>query len=246
LTDYEAKVMSLLSLERIMPQDIEHFVDEERRLFMSFITLQLDELKGAKRDKFYDKVEPLVSATTKNELWENNRTQIMRAIAKLMEERGRMPTKTEIANYTELSRQTVHKHLKEYASNPQYFEQMERFRFMAPDVLAKVYQYAVKGDSGAAKLFLNVTGFLNSQNSIGPSVQHHTNFIQINNTAISQETIRRLSPEQLNNIETILRTAPTKAKHLEAKKQISLWGSIGTLWKKAVKSTFALLAARDV
>lgn len=38
-----------------------------------------------------------------------------------MQDYGRMPSKTEIGIKTELSRQTVYKHLKEYTSHPLFF-----------------------------------------------------------------------------------------------------------------------------
>ena len=127
-----------------------------------------------------------------------------------------MPTKTEIAIKTELSRQTIHKHLKEYTSHPQYLQQVEQFRFMTSKVLAKVFQFAVNGDIGAAKLYFNVMGNLNGQPSNNILIQNQNNFIQINGTILSQETIKNLNPEQLNTIETILKTALSKPEILKA------------------------------
>lgn len=79
---------------------------------------------------------------------------------------------------------------------------------MTSKVLAKVYQFAVNGDVGAAKLYLNAMGCLNggqaSQNTL---IQNQQNNIQINNTVISQETVKHLNAEQLNEIEEILKTA---------------------------------------
>ena len=112
-----------------------------------------------------------------------------------MQEYGRMPTTTEIATKTELSRQTIHKHLKEYISHPQYLEQVEQFRFMTSKVLTKVFQFAVTGDMRAAKLYLNVIGNLNGQPSNNILIQNQNNFIQINGTVLSQETIKHLNPE---------------------------------------------------
>lgn len=125
-----------------------------------------------------------------------------------MQEFGRMPTKTEIATKTELSRVTVHKHLKEYANHPQYLGQLEQFRFMTSKVLAKVFQYAINGDTGAAKLYFNVIGFNNNEQvPTNTLIQNQNNFIQINGTVLSQETIKHFTTEQLNVIETILKKA---------------------------------------
>ncbi|MBK7965968.1 MAG: hypothetical protein IPK10_12255 [Bacteroidetes bacterium] len=119
-----------------------------------------------------------------------------------------MPSKAEIAAKTELSRQTVHKHIKEYSVHPLYLVQLERYRFLTGKVLARVFYFAVNGDLGAAKLYLTAMGCLNNvQPSASTSIQNQNNFIQINNTILSQETIKNLSPEQLQNIESIIKAS---------------------------------------
>jgi hypothetical protein len=61
---------------------------------------------------------------------------------------------------------------------------------------------------GAAKLYFNVMGCLNGgQSSHNTLIQNQQNNIQINNTILSQETVKHLNPEQLNTIEEILKTA---------------------------------------
>ena len=47
-----------------------------------------------------------------------------------------MPTKTEIAHKTGISRQTIYKHLKEYKDNPFNTEFEEQFSFMYPKLMA--------------------------------------------------------------------------------------------------------------
>jgi hypothetical protein len=218
-TETETKINKVLSLEQITPSDLEPLSELESTRLMEILTERFNKLKGTERDKFYKKIEPITSDTTKNQLWESNHIQITWAISTLMKEYGRMPTKTEIANKTELSRQTVHKHLKEYASTPQYLGQIEQFRFMTSKVLAKVFQFAVNGDTGAAKLYFNVMGFMNNgQAPKNTLIQNQNNYIQINGTVLSQETIKRLNPEQLNTIETILKTALPQPEVLEIDK----------------------------
>jgi hypothetical protein len=207
-TDSEAKINEVLKLEQITYTDIEHLNNAESSRFMEILTEKFNQLKGTERDKFYKKIELITSDGTKNQLWENNHIEITRIISNFILEFGRMPSKTEIATKTELSRQTVHKHLKEYSTHPLYLGQLEQFRFMTSKVLAKVFQFAVKGDTGAAKLYFNITGALNNgQSSNKPLIQNQNNYIQINGTVLSQETIKHLNPEQLNSIEVILKTA---------------------------------------
>lgn len=207
-TDSEAKINKALALEQITPHEFEQLREIERDRLMEILTESFNKLKGEERDKLYNKFEPIASETTKNQIWESNQNQITSAIATLMQEYGRMPTKTEIASKTGLSRQTIHKHLKEYTTHPQYLEQIEQFRFMTSKVLAKVFQFAVNGDTGAAKLYFNVVGFVNNgQPQNNTLIQNQNNYIQINGTVVSQETFRQLNPEQLDDIEGILKAA---------------------------------------
>lgn len=207
-TDSEAKINKILSNEQISYSDFQILNDLEKDRLMEIINQQFNGLKGTERDNYFKKIEAITSETTKNQIWENNHIQITWAISTLIQECGRMPTKTEIATKTELSRQTIHKHLKEYTSHPQYLGQFEQFRFMTSKVLAKVFQFAVNGDTGAAKLYFNVMGFMNNwQTKNKPLIQNQNNYIQINGTVLSQETIKHLNPEQLKTIETILKTA---------------------------------------
>lgn len=119
-----------------------------------------------------------------------------------------MLTIHEIATKTELSRQTVHKHLKDYPSHPMFLDQVEQFKFMTSKVLAKVFNFAVNGDTAAAKLYLTYIGNLNNNNTIKSTlIQNQNNYIQINGKVLSQETIKHLNPDQLKTIEKILKAA---------------------------------------
>ncbi len=218
-TEIEAKINKVLTLERITPSDIKPLSEIEGTRLSEILTERFNKLKGTERDNFYKKIELIITDTTKNQLWEKNHIQITLAISTLMQEYGRMPTKTEIANTTELSRQTIHKHLKEYMNHPLYLGEIEQFRFMTSKVLAKVFQFAINGDTGAAKLYFNIMGFLNNgQASNNTLIQNQNNYIQINGTVLSQETIKHLNPEQLNTIETILKTALPQPKVLQVEK----------------------------
>lgn len=65
------------------------------------------------------------------------------------------------------------------------------------------------GDIGAAKLYFNVMGHLQPTPS-NTLIQYQNNYIQINVTMLSQESIKSLNPEQLNSIECILKIAMLK------------------------------------
>ena len=208
LTESEKKIQAVMLLEEIQISDFKNLSNDEANEVCRRTTEALNSSKGMERDKIVKKVMSFLQEETKNQLWEYNHNQITWAISTLMQDCGRMPTKREIATKTELSRQTVHKHLKEYASNPLYIQEIEQFRFMTSKVLAKVFKFAVNGDMGAAKLYFNVMGNLNNgQTSNNTLIQTQNNYIQINGTVLSQDNIKRLNPEQLEQMEAIIKTA---------------------------------------
>ena len=217
LTKAETEINELLALKKITVDDLKLISLKGLNSFNAFVTTKMNTLTGVERDRFYNKIELIVAPDTKNQLWEGNHNSITYAISTLIQELGRMPSKTEIANKSELSRQTIYKHMADYANNPQYLKQIEQFKFMTSKVLAKVFTFAVNGDMGAAKLYFNVLGCLGGQPNNNTSIQNQNNYIQINGTVLSQETIKLLNPEQLNSIETILKTALPQAIKLEAK-----------------------------
>jgi hypothetical protein len=204
-TKTEEKINHLLKLKQVLPEDLETLSEQERYEFNETLSKKFYQLSGTERDAFLRKIDPVTNDQTRNQLWEYNQSQITWAISDLMQEYGRMPSQTELAEKTGLSRQTINKHLKGYSSHQLFIEQQEQFNFMAAKVLTKVFSYAVKGDMRAAKLYLNATGAVGNSNKT--LIQNQNNYIQINNTVLSQETIKQLNPEQLNAIEEILKTA---------------------------------------
>ncbi len=211
LTETDCKINKIISLKVITPNDISTLSKTETSRLYEILTEKLSKLKGEERDKFYRKFAPITGQATKNQLWEYNHNKITQSISMLMYEYGRMPTTSEIADHSELSRQTIHKHMKEYTTHPLYVEFLEQFRFMSTKVLAKVYQFALQGDTGAAKLYFSIIGAVNNgQAQNNTLIQNQNNYIQINGTVLSQETIKNLSAEQLQNIEAIIKAPMPK------------------------------------
>ena len=206
-TKMETKLNEILSLEIITPSDTEHLSKVETTRLSELLTEKFRQLNGVEKDKFIQQIEQIIDPNTKNELWESNHNQITWAISTIIQEYGRMPSKKEIAFKAELSRQTVHKHLKDYSNHPLFLQQNEQFRFLTSKVLARVFYYAVNGDMAAAKLYLNVMGNLNGQFSNSTLIQTQNNYIQINGITLSQDQVKNLNPDQLTAIETILKTA---------------------------------------
>jgi hypothetical protein len=194
----------VLNLNQITPDDLDKLNKSEQDKVMEILTERLNNTKGIERDNYWEKIQPFIQGETRNQYWENNHNKMIQEITAFIKDYGRMPSKTELAESTGLSRQTIHKHLKEYASHPQYLGQIEQFKFITSKVLAKVFQFAINGDMSAAKLYFNAMGCLgNKQTPNNTLINTQNNFIQINGKVISQETLKNLSPEQLNEFEVI-------------------------------------------
>ena len=68
---------------------------------------------------------------------------------------------------------------------------------MSHNLLANVFNYAVNGDMKAARVYFEMIGAVNKQQG-GTVINEPNNYIQINNTILSQENLKRLTAEQLD------------------------------------------------
>lgn len=211
LTDFESKKNHLLSLSKITSTDIQILTKGEERVFINIMVDMLNSLKGAKKEDFIEKIEPITPIQVKNQLWESNHNDITYAITKLIKEYGRMPSKNLIAEETKLSRQTVHKHIKNFSTNALYKYEIEQFKFMSSKVLASLLKYAVNGDVRACKVYLDMVGF-KTEAIEQSTINTQNNFIQINNTILNQENLAKLNQNQIIEIENILKLALPESK----------------------------------
>jgi len=204
-TESEKKINALMELNKISFEDTSKLNNEERLLMMEICTEKINTLKGQDRDELLYKLEDVMPLTIKNQLWENNHIKISIALSKLMQDYGIMPTRNQLADETGLSRQTIFNHLKEYSSNPLYLKDVEQFKLLSNKVLAKVFKYAVNGDLKACRLYFDVVGGLNNQFFSSVKDVQQNNYIQINNTVLSQDELKQLNEDQLTQIETVLK-----------------------------------------
>lgn len=197
------KIDDILSLEKITSTDVQGLNKQEVLHLEQKATKILTQLTGEDRDRFLDKLNPILPADTKNSVWEYNHLAISNAISNFMCQHGVMPAKNAIAEQTGLSRQTVAKHFREYTAHPQFTAETEQFKFMAHKMLAGVFKFASNGDMKAARLYFEMIGVLNKPPA-GTVINKQNNYIQINNTILSQDKLKQLTAEQLNQIESIV------------------------------------------
>ena len=206
-TDIDKKIKKLFELKQITYEDYKDFSKEDIERFQEITTERFNALKGKELDNLVYQLEPITPTDMKNNLWEVNHSKITNSMSRLIDKSGRMPASSELAEDTGLSRQTIYNHLKEYSTHPLFLEQSEQFRYLTSKVLAMVYRLAINGDVKAAKLYFDAVGNGIGQQSNNTLIQNQNNYIQINGTVLSQETVKRLNAEQLSTIETILKTA---------------------------------------
>jgi hypothetical protein len=208
-TETEKRIEALMSKTKVTQKDMKKMIrDTDMPSFEVYLSNLLNTLKGDELDNFLNKVDDIINIDTRNQLWEANHYWITNSISKHIEEYGKMPTKNEIAKDTGLSRQTVHKHLRKFNEHPMYAEQIQKFKFTADRVLAKVIKMAVAGQGNvkAARLYFEVMGLLNNGHTSGNTlIKNQNNYIQINGVTLSQEKIQNLKPEQIKLIEDVIK-----------------------------------------
>lgn len=196
------KVNELLELQQITQAMVDELSPEVRKALFRKITNQINSLQGEALDAFYQKVNGLISPENKKDIWENNHAKIQDAIEHHILTYGAMPSQGQLVDKTGLSRQTVAKHLKEYEKNSNYHAQQEQLKFMSNHLLVQMYRKALKGDTKAANIYFRMIGAFEQQATGKRTlVQNQNNYLQINNTVLSQDKLNQLTPAQLSALE---------------------------------------------
>ena len=191
----------LLAVEKIERSQLQHLTPEKKKEFSALLHNKLAASTGADRDAFIEKISSLLDH---EKMWEINHEKINNAINAFVHKCGTMPTKSHLVNETGLSKATVYKHIQSLKASPLLNEQNEYFALMTKQVLGKVLQTALHGDMAAAKLYLNTMSKQNTGTGSDIVINNQNN-IQINSTILNQQTIQQLKPEQLQQIEEIIK-----------------------------------------
>lgn len=200
LTKMKKKIDDLLALDKITYDDLKELSEEELSHFSKATTERLNNTKGIELDKFTAKIDPVLSQESRNDIWENNHRKIIQEITSFINDYGRMPLKVDLAQRVGLSRQTLYKHFKEYKNNSLYQDHFDSFRLMTEKLMAKMFQFALRGDVKAARLYFDML----SRDEKDNSIKSQTNYIQVNNLIISEEELKALSQDELEKIEEII------------------------------------------
>ena len=108
----------------------------------------------------------------RTQAWESNHIAITKAMAHLIRQNERWPTKAELAEETGLSRPTIYIHLKEFDRQDVMGAELEELKFMSSEILARLIESAIGGDMKAMRLSFEVMGILKKgKSSAGTEAQ---------------------------------------------------------------------------
>lgn len=203
LTETSTTVEQLLKGTTITPEQLAGLSRAEKDLLADTLTKQFNSATvPTERDRLWGLIETNAPAELRRDYYESNHRQIVAALVNYLNEFGHLPTKQRLSDITKLSRQTIYKHLRDYKESSSYLkEQQELLELLGEQLISKVLAAAWQGDIRAAKLFFELTGRLKSASGTT------TNYVQINNTIFSQESLSQLPPEQLAEVEKLLHQA---------------------------------------
>ncbi len=142
---------------------------------------------------------------TRNSLYQWNHVSIIAALHKGIMECNMMPTITNIASETGLSRTSVHKHLKDVRDLGNDSEVRLQLGMMAEQAITRLYKIGMEDSNPTAlKYFIQFADPTLMKSAIN-------NYIQINNIRLSQEDIQSLPKSTIATIETLVKKSRSPA-----------------------------------
>ena len=183
--------------------------EEEKRKWLNAAELSIyDDMLELKIRELSQQQEMLMNrlsdipSTAKNELTrESNQRKIQKAMHRLVTRNGHMPSKSQIAEATGLSRKTVSKHLADSSNSN---DMLNELTLMAPHVMNSVLQKVLnEQDMHAARLYMKVTADMLQQQAGRP------HYIIIGTTIVSQADIDDMSPAQKAKVLDAINEEPT-------------------------------------
>jgi len=139
--------------------------------------------------------------SNKQVVWQQNHRKIQQVMIQYIQGKGKLPTKTEIAHFTGLSRVCIHEHLKDDETYNLFKGELSKVRLMSSVLLSKLMELALKGELRAIKMLLEI---IQDKHNASTGIQN--NYIQINNTRIDNAMINSLSREAQEKIEAIIKS----------------------------------------
>lgn len=207
LTKTSPAIKQLLKGQTITAEQLAALSKQEQALLANILSEQFNNATSPEeRERLWALIEPNADTKTKSDYFEYNHRRITTELNNYLNENNTLPSKQKLSELTGLSRQTVYNHLKSYKQSPHFRFQQEALELLATNLVSKLYTFACQGNVQAAKLFFELTGTISPPNTTTTT----TNYIQINNTIFSKESLSQLPAEQLAEVEKLLHKALSK------------------------------------
>jgi hypothetical protein len=150
-------------------------------------------------------------------VWEQNHKAIMACIRPYICANGRTPTSTYIAEQTGISRQTVRRHIRDFAMQPHYREHTGMFKYMTTDLLAHLYAQAIRGDVRATRLYMELVGVLKHNELVEDSfLNERPKLLQFDGVDLTQELFDDLGPVLQDKLSDAIRECLEELKEYKA------------------------------
>lgn len=202
---YIEKEERLLALDKITKEDLKILSPKELSRFQVKCNLLLNSSTDVDKDIFFKKFDLFISKEQKNMIWEQNHHNITQEIHRFLEQYKMLPSKNHLMNATHLSRSTIETHLTEFATNSFHKNYLNQMEFMAHKVLSKLLTSALQGDVKASRLFLEAIGHFKRDHPNTTYIKNQNNFLQINNTILTEESLNKLPRQKLIQIEELIK-----------------------------------------
>lgn len=197
-----------LRREVLTKEDLETLTKEERGELSRYFTAKMQDptingaLGGEEREKFYQKILPVLPKEMKKYIWENEHETIKAAYYDFLSTHGRTPGVTYLSQQTCYSSSTVERHLREFNDSKEFAQSDALHQLAKTDIMAVIIKQARAGDMKAAKLYFQAMGDIQTTR---PAPVYNNNYIQINNSILSQSVLSQLPPEALRQLEIVIR-----------------------------------------
>lgn len=139
--------------------DIERLSKEDKRLLVRLVSEKLKHGDRFGREEYLrsaEKYENVLELKSRNRRWDSNHSRIQKEIRYYLENWGRIPSMSELSSETDLSRQTISKHLEDFELGDYNKEQMQIFNILFNDLLVVLYQKGMDKDISAIKLYAEI------------------------------------------------------------------------------------------
>lgn len=202
---YSEKEKWLLELNKITREDLKILNKKELNRFETKSNHLINSESNLTKEILLNKFAAFITKEQKNMIWEHNHHIITQEIHLFLEQYKMLPSKNHLMKVTNLSHSTIDKHLMEFASDINYKDYLNQMEFMAHKVLSKILTSALQGDISASRLFLETIGPFKRNQPITTFIKNQNNYLQFNNTILTEESLNKLPQEKLLQIEEWLK-----------------------------------------